>query len=90
MDELNSAMSRIQAENRYYTQQLSRKYIVAAGANLFLGADEKRWLEDHQRESEYATVIAQLDAFMSDGYIDPRESRNIADAIGRLLSGMHK
>jgi uncharacterized membrane protein YebE (DUF533 family) len=59
-----------------------------------IDADEarvvKRWLEEHQRESEYATVIAQLDAFMSDGYIDPRESRNIADAIGRLLSGMHK
>ena len=45
LDELNSAMSRIQAENRYYTQQLSQKYIMTTGAYLFLGADEKSWLD---------------------------------------------
>lgn len=44
-EELNAAMSRIQAENRYYTQQLSQKYIMTTGANLFLGTDEKNWLD---------------------------------------------
>ena len=45
LDELNAAMNRIQAENRYYTQQLSQKYIITYGSNLFLGAEEKDWLD---------------------------------------------
>ena len=45
LGELNTAMNRLQEENRYFTQQLSRKYMLTAGANLFLGADEKSWLE---------------------------------------------
>ena len=47
LEELNAAMTRIQAENRYYNQQLSHKYIVTTGANVFLSADEKNWLEEH-------------------------------------------
>lgn len=48
LDELNAAMSRIQAENRYFTQQLSQTYISTTGANLFLSPEEKHWLD--QRE----------------------------------------
>ena len=46
LEELNAAMTRIQAENRYYIQQLSQKYIITTGANVFLSADEKNWLEE--------------------------------------------
>ncbi len=45
LDELNAAMNRIQAENRYYIQQLSEKYILTTGANRFLSAEEKSWLD---------------------------------------------
>ncbi|MBR3739076.1 MAG: diguanylate cyclase [Clostridia bacterium] len=45
LDELNSAMYRIQSENRYFTQQLSQKYILTAGSNLFLSAEERNWLD---------------------------------------------
>jgi hypothetical protein len=50
----------------------------------------KRWLEEHQKGDEFALTISKLDAFMADGFIDPRESSNIADSIGRLLAGMRK
>lgn len=45
--ELNTAMTRIQNENRYYDQQLSRKYISSTGANLFLSTEDKNWLSAH-------------------------------------------
>ncbi|MBR3019477.1 MAG: diguanylate cyclase [Clostridia bacterium] len=45
LEELNAAMNRIQAENRYFTQQLSQKYIITTGANRFLSAEEKNWLD---------------------------------------------
>ena len=45
--ELNSAMSRLQEENRYYNQQLYEKYIIRAGANAFLTASEVEWLNAH-------------------------------------------
>ena len=48
----------------------------------------KRWLEEHQKGSEFAAIISRLDGFLSDGYIDPRESRSIADSIGRTLAVM--
>ena len=44
LSELNAAMSRIQAENRFFTQQLSQKYISTSGANLFLSTEEMNWL----------------------------------------------
>ncbi len=50
----------------------------------------KRWLEEHQQGDEFAMTIARLDAFMADGYIDPRESRTIADFLGRLLAQMRQ
>ena len=40
-------MSRIQDENRYYNQQLSEKYVMTSGANLFLSVDELAWLSEH-------------------------------------------
>ena len=46
LEELNSAMNSIQAENRYFIQQLSQKYISSTGANLFLSIEEKNWLAE--------------------------------------------
>jgi len=48
----------------------------------------KRWLEEHQRGDEFSMMITKLDSFLADGYIDPRESSNIANSIGRLLASM--
>ena len=45
--ELESALNRIQDENKYYSEQLSAKYLTAAGTNLYLTAAEKDWLEAH-------------------------------------------
>ena len=47
LNELNSAMSRIQDENRYFNQQMFERYIKTAGANAFLSANELDWLNDH-------------------------------------------
>ena len=61
LDELNSAMSRIQAENRYYTQQLSQEYITTTGANRFLNAEEKNWLD----RREGVIRVGYLDNFLA-------------------------
>ena len=45
--ELNTAMNRILDEDHFYTRQLYEKYIRASGANLFLNAGERSWLEQH-------------------------------------------
>ena len=47
LTELNTALARIQDENRYYNQQLFEKYIKRAGANSFLTAAEVEWLDAH-------------------------------------------
>ncbi len=47
LKELNSAMSRIQDENRYFNQQMFERYIKTAGANAFLTEAEKEWLSEH-------------------------------------------
>ena len=47
LGELNAAMGSIQDENRYYNQQMSDKYVIRAGVNTFLNADEKKWLGKH-------------------------------------------
>lgn len=44
LKDLNSAMSRIQNENRYFNQQMFERYMKTAGANAFLTADELDWL----------------------------------------------
>ena len=47
LKDLNSALSRIQDENRYYNQHMFERYMKTAGANAFLTADELSWLKDH-------------------------------------------
>ena len=47
LSELDSAMDRIQEENRYFSQQLYEKHFVTAGANAFLTPEEKSWLDSH-------------------------------------------
>ena len=47
LNALNTAMSRIQDENRYYNQQMFDQYVRATGANAFLTADEVNWLSGH-------------------------------------------
>ena len=57
-----------------------------------IDADEarviKRWLEEHRRGDEFSMLIARLDSFLRDGYIDPRESSAIASSIGRTLADL--
>lgn len=47
LSELDSAMSRIQNENKSYNEQLQKKYISTMGANLFLTQQELNWLSSH-------------------------------------------
>ena len=47
LTELNAALSRIQDENKHYSEQLSAKYLVDSGTNMHLDADEEKWLESH-------------------------------------------
>ena len=45
--ELDTALSRIQDENKYYSQQLAEKYLQNPGTNRYLTAEENAWLEAH-------------------------------------------
>lgn len=45
----------------------------------------KRWLEEHAVGAEFAPVIARLDKFLTDGYIDRFESKTLIDSIGTIL-----
>ena len=45
--ELESALNRIQEENRYYSQELSDKHLVTRGANAYLTPAESDWLKKH-------------------------------------------
>jgi len=47
LQELNSAMSKIQDENHFYNQELYEKYLKSSGKNIFLSAEEKSWLSKH-------------------------------------------
>ena len=46
--ELNSAMNRLQDENKYYNQQLHDQYLGSTEVNLFLTDQEKEWLINHR------------------------------------------
>lgn len=46
----------------------------------------KRWLEEHQKDNEFARTIEKLDNFLKDGYIDRFESKSLMDSIGSVLS----
>lgn len=46
----------------------------------------KRWLEEHQRESEFSYVIGKLNRILDDGYVDRFESKEVIDTLGRTLA----
>ena len=45
--ELNTALNRIQDENKFYSEELAAKYLVDTSMNRYLTADEQAWLESH-------------------------------------------
>jgi len=45
----------------------------------------KRWLEEHKEGSAFDTMIAKLDKFLVDGYVDRFESKALTDSIGTIL-----
>lgn len=45
----------------------------------------KRWLEEHQRDGEFAKLILRLDKFLMDGFVDRFESRDVIDSIAFIL-----
>lgn len=47
LKELNFAMSKIQEENRFYTEYLNTKYLKTAGTNALISTDELNWLLKH-------------------------------------------
>ena len=50
----------------------------------------KRWLEEHQRETEFNYVIGKLNRFLEDGYVDRFESKDVIDALGHTLAQFKK
>ena len=44
-----------------------------------------RWLEEHKTGSEFDVVIAKLRKFLTDGYIDRFESKELINSIGTVL-----
>ena len=46
----------------------------------------KRWLEEHQRDGEFARAIETLGKFLTDRYIDRFESKSLCDMIGSVLT----
>lgn len=50
----------------------------------------KRWLEEHQRDGEFARAIETLDKFLTDGYIDRFESKGLSDMIGGVLTTLRQ
>ena len=45
----------------------------------------KRWLEEHKEGTEFDLIIGKLDKFLTDGYIDRFESKQLIDTIGTIL-----
>lgn len=45
--ELDMALSRIQDENKHYSEQLNIKYLQSAGTNRYLSVEECSWIADH-------------------------------------------
>ena len=44
-----------------------------------------RWLEEHKTGPEFDVVIAKLRKFLTDGYIDRFESKELINSIGTVL-----
>ena len=49
----------------------------------------KRWLEEHQRDTEFSYVIRKLDRILADGYVDRFESKEVIDTLGHTLSQLN-
>ena len=47
LTELNNALNRIQEENKFYSEQLSAKYLRDSGTNRYLTTEELNWLNAH-------------------------------------------
>jgi len=45
----------------------------------------RRWLVEHKEGNEFDLVIARLDKYLTDGYIDRFESKALIDTIGTIL-----
>ena len=45
----------------------------------------KRWLEEHKDGTTFDVIIAKLDKYLTDGYIDRFESQNLISTIGSIL-----
>ena len=45
----------------------------------------KRWLEEHKQGTAFDMVIARLDKYLTDGYIDRFESKELINSIGNVL-----
>ena len=45
--ELNSALTKIREENRYYNQEMFERFVNTSGSNSFLTNDELSWLSSH-------------------------------------------
>ena len=50
----------------------------------------KRWLEEHQRDGEFAHPIETLGKFLVDRYIDRFESKSLCDMIGGVLTTLRR
>lgn len=50
----------------------------------------KRWLEEHQQNGEFDALIAKLEKFLADGYVDRFESAEIVNMFGMALSQLNK
>lgn len=44
-----------------------------------------RWLEEHKTDASFDGLIAKLQAFLKDGYIDRFEAKAMIDTIGNIL-----
>lgn len=50
----------------------------------------KHWLEEHQENGQFQGLIDRLDKFLTDGYIDRFESKNMIDMFGWILTQLRK
>ncbi|MBR5110568.1 MAG: hypothetical protein IK099_10255 [Clostridia bacterium] len=90
LQELDAALSRIQDDNRYYSQELSQKYINTYSANVFLNDTELSWLSQH------GTVrVGYQDNYLAFCARDPETGeltgmlRDYLDAAANCLGNAH-
>lgn len=50
----------------------------------------KRWLEEHASGETFAPLIARLEGFLADGFIDRYESKRLTDSFGTVLAQLRK